>query len=442
MENLYHVPKASGKEPVIVTVPGSKSITNRALLLAALSEGPCLLRGVLFSDDSRAVLSCLEELGFELRIREEAKEVCIVGTGGRIPNPNARLNVRSAGTAARFLTVFLAFAGGDYQMDASGQMKKRPMEPLLSILRNAGAVITCQEEEGHFPFRLQAQHLDLTEVTVDTTISSQFASAFLMTGTLLPNGLKVKMEGDRTQGAYIRITRKMMEQFGVQAQEMDGSIQIPGGQKTCLTEYDIEPDVSGACYFYGMAPLLGIDVTVRGIHPDSMQGDLKFLSVLEQTGCPSEDTETGICVRGSRMQEFRGVTVNMKEFSDQTMTLAAIAPFASTETKITNIGHIRFQESDRITAICTELQRMGIDCRELPGEDGILIRPGIPGKATIETYDDHRIAMAFSLPGLKTGNITISNPGCCRKTFENYFDLLTELFGNNRSANGADTSVG
>ena len=159
-------------------------------------------------------------------------------------------------------------------------------------------------------------------------------------------------------------------------------------------------------------------------------------------GCPSEDTETGICVRGSRMQEFRGVTVNMKEFSDQTMTLAAIAPFASTETKITNIGHIRFQESDRITAICTELQRMGIDCRELPGEDGILIRPGIPGKATIETYDDHRIAMAFSLPGLKTGNITISNPGCCRKTFENYFDLLTELFGNNRSANGADTSVG
>ena len=125
VENLYHVPKASGKEPVIVTVPGSKSITNRALLLAALSEGPCLLRGVLFSDDSRAVLSCLEELGFELRIREEAKEVCIVGTGGRIPNPNARLNVRSAGTAARFLTVFLAFAGGDYQMDASGQMKKR-----------------------------------------------------------------------------------------------------------------------------------------------------------------------------------------------------------------------------------------------------------------------------------------------------------------------------
>ena len=151
LENLYHVPKASGKEPIVVTVPGSKSITNRALLLAALSEGPCLLKGVLFSDDSRAVLSCLEELGFELEIREKEKEVRIVGTGGKIPNPNAHLNVRSAGTAARFLTVFLAFAGGDYQMDASSQMKKRPMEPLLSILRNAGAVITCQEEEGHFP---------------------------------------------------------------------------------------------------------------------------------------------------------------------------------------------------------------------------------------------------------------------------------------------------
>ena len=413
LENLYHVPKASGKEPIVVTVPGSKSITNRALLLAALSEGPCLLKGVLFSDDSRAVLSCLEELGFELEIREKEKEVRIVGTGGKIPNPNAHLNVRSAGTAARFLTVFLAFAGGDYQMDASSQMKKRPMEPLLSILRNAGAVITCQEEEGHFPFRLQAHHLNLTEVTIDTTISSQFASAFLMTGTLLPDGLTVKMEG---------------EQFGLRSEEQNGALRIPGGQKTRLSEYAIEPDVSGACYFYGMAPLLGIDVTVRGIHPDSMQGDLKFLSVLKEMGCPSEDTETGICVRGSRMQEFRGVNVNMKEFSDQTITLAAIAPFASTETKITNIGHIRFQESDRIAAICTELQRMGIDCRELPEEDGILIRPGIPSEAVIETYDDHRIAMAFSLPGLKTGNITISNPGCCRKTFENYFDLLTELF--------------
>ena len=263
-------------------------------------------------------------------------------------------------------------------MDASSQMKKRPMEPLLSILRNAGAVITCQEEEGHFPFRLQAHHLNLTEVTIDTTISSQFASAFLMTGTLLPDGLTVKMEGDRTQGAYIRITRKMMEQFGLRSEEQNGALRIPGGQKTRLSEYAIEPDVSGACYFYGMAPLLGIDVTVRGIHPDSMQGDLKFLSVLKEMGCPSEDTETGICVRGSRMQEFKGVNMNMKDFSDQTMTLAAIAPFASTETKITNIGHIRFQESDRIAAICTELQRMGIDCRELPEEDGILIRPGIP----------------------------------------------------------------
>lgn len=429
LKEFYHVPKASGKNPITVTVPGSKSITNRALLLAALSEGPCLLKGVLFSDDSRAVLSCLEELGFELEIREAAREVRIVGTGGRIPRPDARLNVRSAGTAARFLTVFLAFAGGDYQMDASSQMKKRPMEPLLSILRKAGAVITCQEEEGHFPFRLQAHRLKLSEVTVDTTVSSQFASAFLMTGTLLPGGLTVRMEGDRTQGAYIQITRKMMEQFGLRTEEQNGAIRIPGGQKTCLEEYVIEPDVSGACYFYGMAPLLGIDVTVRGIHPNSMQGDLKFLSVLREMGCPSEDTETGICVLGSRMREFRGVTVNMKEFSDQTMTLAAIAPFASTETKITNIGHIRFQESDRIAAICTELQRMGIDCHELPEEDGILIRPGTPGEATVETYEDHRMAMAFSLPGLKTGTITISDPGCCRKTFENYFDLLTELFG-------------
>lgn len=428
METYYHVPKALRKDPVTVTVPGSKSITNRALLLAALADGPCILRGVLFSDDSRAVLSCLEALGFSLDIDETARTVRIVGTKGRIPRPSARLNVRSAGTAARFLTVFLAFAGGDYQMDASEQMKKRPMEPLLSILRKAGAVVTCQEAEGHFPFRLQSDGLKLREVTVDTTISSQFASAFLMTGTLLPDGLTVKMEGSRTQGAYIRITRRMMEQFGLTMEERDGGFWIPGGQHTCLSEYDVEPDVSGACYFYAMAPLLGIDVTVRGIHPDSMQGDLKFLSVLKDMGCPSEDTPSGLCVRGSQTKNFRGVTVNMKEFSDQTMTLAAIAPFASTETRITGIGHIRFQESDRITAICTELRRMGIDCRELPKEEGICIRPGCPAETVVETYEDHRMAMAFSLPGLRTGNITIANPACCRKTFENYFDLLSELF--------------
>lgn len=425
---MYHVPKSHRKDPVTVTVPGSKSITNRALLLAALSEKNCLLKGVLFSDDSRAFLSCLKNLGFELQISEEKKEVRIAGTGGKIPRQSVSLNVRSAGTTARFLTVFLAFAGGDYRMDASEQMKKRPMEPLLSLLRTAGAKITCLEEEGHFPFRLRSQGLDLKEVTVDTTVSSQFASAFLMAGTLLPQGLTVKMEGSRKQGAYIHITKTMMKQFGIRFLEENGRYEIPGGQKTVCEEYQIEPDVSGACYFYAMAPLLKLDVTVRNIHRDSMQGDLKFLSVLEQMGCPVTETPEGLCVHGSQVAQFRGVTVNMKEFSDQTMTLAALAPFASSDTEIHQIGHIRFQESDRIKAICTELNRMGIICEELPEQDGIRIRPGEIRECVVETYEDHRMAMAFALPGLKTGKITLSDPACCRKTFENYFELLEELF--------------
>lgn len=425
---MYHVPESHRKDPVTVTVPGSKSITNRALLLAALSQKTCHLKGVLFSDDSRAFLACLERLGFRLRIREEEREVDLEGTGGKIPNPSASLNVRSAGTTARFLTVFLAFAGGDYQMDASEQMRKRPMEPLISLLRNAGARITCQGEEGHFPFHLQSEGLKLNEVTVDTTISSQFASAFLMAGTLLPQGLKVLMEGDRTQGAYIQITKTMMKQFGLSFREENGRYEIPGGQCTVCEEYQIEPDVSGACYFYAMAPLLGIDVTVRNVHSDSMQGDLKFLSVLEQMGCPVIETPEGICARGSLVKKFHGVTVNMKEFSDQTMTLAALAPFAETATEIHQIGHIRFQESDRIHAICTELNRMGIVCEEIPEREGIRILPGEIHACEVETYDDHRMAMAFSLPGLKTGRITLTDSSCCRKTFENYFELLEELF--------------
>lgn len=428
MMERYHVPIAK-KRPVLVTVPGSKSITNRALLLAAISDGPCLLKGVLFSDDSRALLNCLKNLGFQLKIDEENKEVWIHGEGGNIPNPAASVHVGSAGTAARFLTVFLAFAGGDYQMEASEQMCKRPMEPLLSILQEAGATITYQGEPGHFPFRISTKGLHLSEVTVDTTISSQFASAFLMAGTLLPNGLMVRMEGSRSEGSYIKITKNMMRQFGLVFQEKENCCVIPQGQKSKLKEYLIEPDLSGACYFYAMAPLLGIDVTVKGVFFKSMQGDIRFLDILERMGCILKETEEGICVKGSHLTEYPGVTVDMKEFSDQTMTLAAIAPFAQSDTWITNIGHIRYQESDRIRAICTELQRMGIVCEENQEHDGIHICPGEVKNSEVETYEDHRMAMAFTLIGLKTGKITIKNPLCCRKTFENYFQLIEDIFG-------------
>ena len=416
-EDIYSVKKLDAAGKIEVQVPGSKSITNRALLLAALSGKKCILHGVLFSEDSRAFIDSLEKLGFFVEADEKTKDVTIQGAGGRIPNTGAQINVRSAGTAARFLTVFLALAGGEY--NASPQMCRRPMEPLLSLLKKGGVAFDFLGEEDHFPFRMRSEGFSLREVEIDTGLSSQFASALLMSGVLLKDGLKVTLSGGRARGAYIKMTVAMMRQFGLEVDWSENCCTVRHAGNFGLTEYQIEPDVSGACYFY--------DVIVKDVHLDSLQGDIKFVEALQRLGCRLEDRTEGICLSGREISEYPGLVIDMKEFSDQTMTMAALAPFAKTPTRILNVGHIRFQESDRIRAIRTELGRMGIRCEELPQEDGIVIEPGEIRRALVETYEDHRMAMAFTLIGLRTGKIRIKNPDCCRKTFENYFDLIDKV---------------
>lgn len=530
----YQVRKLNPRKEYLIQVPGSKSITNRAFLLAALSGKKCVLSGVLFSDDTRGFLDCLIQLGFRVEIKEEKQKVTIQGTDGRIPNPEASINVRSAGTAARFLTVALAFAGGNYYLDASEQMRKRPMEPILKILEKLNVKFRFNNKEYHFPFELSSQFTEdeeqkdkiqenkiqedkiqkdkiqkmeteedrcrndvaqeeneMSEITIDTNLSSQFASALLMAACLLPTGLKIHLTGSRTAGSYIKMTLAMMKQFGIQVKQTENCYEIAHQEGWGLAEYEVEPDVSAACYFYAMVPLLKTSVIVKGVQGESLQGDIQFLNVLEQMGCQKEVTSEGIKMT-MKDPEMHGVDISMKDFSDQTMTLAAIAPFADSATRIHNIGHIRFQESDRIRAILTELQRMGVCCEEVPEIDGVQIFPWekVPedhivaegestiecesatesksatenesateskyaaenesatesknaaesksaaeresiierGNITIETYDDHRMAMAFTLPGLKTGNIVIKNPGCCRKTFENYFSVIDSLY--------------
>lgn len=429
MEQSYHVKPLKKKGMFRVSVPGSKSITNRALMLAALSDETCTLEGVLFSEDSRAFLSCLENLGFQLQIEENDKCVTIYGTGGNIPKPQAKIHVQSAGTAARFLTVMLAFAGGDYEIHSSEQMAKRPMEPLLSILEQGGVVIDYHGEKRHFPFTLHAHGMNLSEVKIDTSVSSQFASALLMAATLLPDGLTIHMEGSRTAGAYIRMTLTMMEEFGLTVRRQgENSYHVAGGQRFGKTCYQVEPDVSGAAYFYSMAPLLGVDVLVQGVHEQSLQGDIRYVALLKELGCVPEDTGDGLIVRGAGVTHYAGLHVDMRDFSDQTMTMAALAVYADSVTEIVGVKHIRKQESDRIAAIVNELNRMGIRCEELSGDEGIRIYPGTPKPALVKTYRDHRMAMAFTLIGLRTEGIVIDDPGCCKKTFENYFEVLEELY--------------
>lgn len=450
--SIYKVPyvyeklqaKKSMELQIAVSVPGSKSITNRALLLATLADGVSTLRGVLFSDDSRHFLKCIQDMGFQTTVDEENCIITVQGMKGQVPLKEASLYVGSAGTAARFLTAYLGVSEGIYHMDASEQMRKRPMAPLLESLKELGCEIICEGEEGHFPFTLNGHGFCKDKITINVDESSQFLSALLIASSLSHKDFVTSMEG--THGmAYIDMTVKMMEQFGVKTtplyycggnadnHDCTGCInsskpyayQVKSGQSYQALDYQIEPDVSAACYFYAMSPLLGIPVMVNHVHFASLQGDVEFIRVLEKMGCTAKDTKDGILVLPPENGTYHGVTVDMSSFSDQAITLAALAPFADSPTTITGIGHIRHQESNRIAAIVTELKKMGIHCEET--ESSITVYPGSPKASVVETYDDHRMAMGFSLIGLRSPGIVIDNPGCCRKTFEEYFDVLDDI---------------
>lgn len=434
---------AAEPKPVTVTVPGSKSITNRALLLATLAEGRSTLRDVLFSDDSRHFLKCIQDLGFETSVDEENKIITVTGMGGAVPTKEANLYVGSAGTAARFLTAYLGLSEGIYHMDASEQMRKRPMTPLLDSLTELGCEITYEGEEGHFPFILKGHGFGRDRITVNIEKSSQFMSGLLIASCLSDEDFLAVTEGFHGR-AYIEMTVKMMQQFGVQttplyycsgqenSHDCSGCVnstvpygyRIKAGQRYRALDYRVQPDVSAACYFYAMSPLLGIPVQVRHVHrgQDSLQGDTAFLHLLEEMGCTLKDRPEGVLLLPPEDGIYHGISADMSAFSDQAITLAALAPFADGPTTITGIGHIHCQESDRMTAIITELGKMGIRCQNT--EDSITIYPGTPSPSTVETYDDHRMAMGFSLIGLRSEGIIIRNPGCCRKTFENYFEVL------------------
>lgn len=427
----YIVKKAPCPLAGTVVVPGSKSMTNRALLLAALSEETSTLGGVLFSDDSRHFLDCLVKLGFQLDINEIEKTVKIQGCGGKIPEKKAEINVGSAGTAARFITAMLALSDGEYVIQCSKQMEKRPMAELFKVLTSMGAEFTYLKNQEHLPVKVKGNGGICKDITMDISKSTQFLSAMLMVTPVTESGIHIRITSAKKEGSYISITTNMLKSFGVTV-DFDGeSYHVKGQQKLHIGDYYIEPDVSAACYFYGMAALTGGRITVKNVFSTSMQGDMKFVKVLEQMGCQVLEETEGITVIGNENGSFQGIDVNMNDFSDQALTLAALAPFATSPTVIRNVGHIRGQECNRMAAIVNELNKCGIHCEEV-GDD-IFITPGKVKPAVIETYEDHRVAMAFTMMGLRADGIEINNPQCCRKTFENYYDVLEQLVKNSES---------
>lgn len=435
----YAVKKLDKPSDIVASVPGSKSMTNRALLMAVMADGNTVLSGVQFSEDANIFIKALQDLGFIVSVDETKREVSVCGAGGEIPNGDADIYVGSAGTAARFLTAFTAFSSGVYRLSSSEQMERRPMRELLVALEEIGAKYKWLGDEYSFPFEVsgikRSDYCKIKKVPLNIDRSSQFLSALLMTAPSAMEELTVELTGTRSARSYVEMTEQMMKMFGHQGTRHvqvgdahDGYLVRGGGYKA--GKYQIEPDVSAACYFYAAAAVTGGTAIVRNMRFDSLQGDMRFIDVLKQMGCQvvwdnvSEDGNQELCVKGPKDGKLSAVKIDMSDFSDQALTLAAIAPFADAPVEISGIGHIRRQESDRMQVIITELSRMGIHSEFIEDGNGIRIFPGEPKGAEIETYNDHRVAMSFALTGLRADGVIIKNPDCCKKTFAEYFDIF------------------
>lgn len=393
VKNIY---KKTNNGVVCVTVPGSKSITARALLIAALARGQSILYGVQFSDDCSTFLEAVKALAIKVEV--DGTTVKITGCGGKLPVNSGEIYVGSAGTAARFLTAVAALSEGEFHLTSSDQMRKRPQKDLICALQSVGASFEFEGEEYCFPFKVKGTTTPTSQVSVDITRSSQFLSALLMAGVLAGKPFTIKTVGSHGMD-YVTMTLDMMWSFGVNVEEADGAYTVCGSYTA--KRYEIEPDVSAACYLYAINRILGTNIVVNGIMPHTMQGDYKFIQLIKN---------------------FDGGRVDMSAFSDQALTLAAIAPYFSSPTEIVGVAHIRKQECDRLHAIVKNLTALGVKVEER--EDGVKIYPSQPHAAEIETFGDHRVAMAFAVTGLRCDGVTIKNAEVCSKTFKDYFSAL------------------
>jgi 3-phosphoshikimate 1-carboxyvinyltransferase len=411
--------------PIRATVrpPGSKSITNRALIVAALAEGSSRLTGALDSDDTRVMIESLKLLEILVTHDLATQTIEVVGCAGRPHAESAHMWVENSGTTIRFLTAVACLGKGLRRLDGNPRMRQRPIAPLCDALRALGCPVRSEGPGGGPPVYVMARGLLGGRVKIAADLSSQFLSALLMSAPCANAAVELVLEGPVVSEPYVTMTLRVMRSFGVAVEPLAGGYRIEPQSYRGGT-FAIEPDASAASYFFAAAAITGGDVTVEGLSRGSLQGDVRFVEVLEQMGCAVSWGDSSITVRGGPL---RGVSVDMNDISDTSQTLAAVAVFAEGPTQIRNIGHVRHKETDRIRAVVTELQRLGVDAQE--HDDGLTINPNANSSprvrpAIIETYDDHRMAMSFALIGLRAPGIRISNPACVGKTYPAFFDDL------------------
>ncbi len=419
-----------------VRVPGSKSITNRALVLAALSGDECKLHGALQSEDTEVMVEALQTLGFSI-LPEWSKSILHIGHRRKpdfIPVSEADLFVANSGTSMRFLTALVSLGKGRYRLDGVPRMRERPIEDLLAALQQLGVCVYSEKKNGCPPVIVEADGLKGGTVDLKGDISSQFLSGLLMTAPCAQNDITIRWKGPYVSWPYVLMTAEMMHQFGVAVlPTLSNGFIVPAPQQFGRVGYTIEPDASAASYFFAAAaitrgeirlPQLGDDEwpAYPSRHTDRLQGDWRFVELLQAMGCEIHKGQDAWTIRGGPL---RGMDVDMNDISDTVMTLGAVACFAEGPTTIRNVAHIRHKETDRLAALAAELRRVGAEVEEFA--DGLTITPRPLHGAEIETYNDHRMAMSMALIGLRVPGIVIKDPGCVAKTYPHFFADLERL---------------
>jgi 3-phosphoshikimate 1-carboxyvinyltransferase len=413
-----------------VRPPGSKSITNRALVCAALANGTSTLTGALDSEDTRVMIESLGRLGIRVMSSDDGTTLCVQGCVGQIPISKADLFVGNSGTTIRFLTALCALGHGTYRLDGIDRMRERPIGDLLTALNQLGANCKGEERFGFPPVVVEANGLRGGNVTVRGDLSSQFLSGLMLAAPYAACQVNINVDGELVSKPYVAMTAKIMAAFGatVNANTASG-FQIATANRYQSRVYSIEPDASAASYFWAAAAITGGELTVEGLSRDSLQGDVQFVECLTSMGCRVDYSTDAITVSG---RAERGINVGMNAISDTAQTLAVVALFAQGPTTIRGVAHIRHKETDRIGDLARELRKFGATIDELP--DGLRITPARTPSVreellpiAIETYNDHRMAMSFALAGLVHPAITILNPSCTAKTYPRFFQDLSTL---------------
>lgn len=419
MNETRHI-KTIDSIDAVIEVPTSKSLTNRALITAALAMGVSKIINPSQADDCRLMIEALRKFG--IIIEEHQNYLIVHGSSGKLTPHESEIYVGNAGTTMRFLTGLAAITEGTTRLVGNERMNQRPLSDLLSALDQMG--VKYESESGYPPLIVHGRKLKGGTIKIDGTRSSQFVSSILLIAPYADSDVTLELTGRGVSRPYIDLTISVMHKFGVEVSESGNSFYIPTARKYLSNEYIIEADASAASYFFAAAAITGGSVLVRNLSLNSEQGDIKFLDILQLMGCKAVTDNEGVKVTGGNLS---AIVVDMNEVPDMVPTLAVIALFAEGKTSIKNVKHLRYKESDRLKALATELQKLGAEVTEY--DDGLEILPKeIYIGAEIETYDDHRIAMSFAIAGLKIHGIKIQNPGCVKKSFPNFWDEFENLY--------------